>query len=118
MPAIKKGCRRSEHQASPSPWRLSSHFPFVPFQGGARASQVALLVKNPPANTGDLQEMWVRSLGWEDLLEKEMATVSSIFFPGKSHGQTSLVGYSPQGHKEADTTEQGEATVLISFLVD
>ena len=61
--------------------------------------------------------MWVRSLGWEDLLEKEMATVSSIFFPGKFHGQMSLVGYSPQGHKEADMSEQGEATVLISFPV-
>ena len=31
-------------------------------------------VKNPPAN----QEMWVRSLGQEDPLEKEMATYSSI----------------------------------------
>ena len=78
---------------------------------------MALLVKNPPANAGDLQKMWARSLGWEDL-EKEMATVSSIFFPGKSHGQRSLVGYSPQGHKEADTTEKGEATILISFPID
>ena len=32
------------------------------------------MVKNPPA----MQEMWVRSLGQEDLLEKEMATHSSI----------------------------------------
>ena len=31
-------------------------------------------VKNPPA----MQETWVRSLGWEDPLEKEMATHSSI----------------------------------------
>ena len=30
--------------------------------------------KNPPA----MQETWVRPLGWEDLLEKEMATHSSI----------------------------------------
>ena len=37
-------------------------------------------------------------LAWEDSLEKEMAT-RSIFFPGKSHGQRSLVGYSPWGHK-------------------
>ena len=27
-----------------------------------------------------------------------------VFLPGKSHGQRSLVGYSPQGHKESDTT--------------
>ena len=32
------------------------------------------MVKNPPA----MQETWVRSLGWEDPLEKEMATHSSI----------------------------------------
>ena len=29
-----------------------------------------------------------------------------VFLPGKSHGQGSLVGYSPQGHKELDRTEQ------------
>ena len=38
-------------------------------------------------------------------LEKEMATHSSIF-PGESHGQRSLVGYSPRGRKESDTTER------------
>ena len=32
------------------------------------------MVKNPPAK----QETWVQSLGWEDLLEKEMATHSSL----------------------------------------
>ena len=34
-------------------------------------------VKNPPA-TQELQEMWVRSLGWEDPLEEGMATHSNI----------------------------------------
>ena len=38
------------------------------------ASLVAQLVKNLPA----MQETWVRSLCWEDPLEKEMATHSSI----------------------------------------
>ena len=38
------------------------------------ASFVAQVVKNPPA----IQENWVRSLGWEDPLEKEKATHSSI----------------------------------------
>ena len=38
------------------------------------ASLVAQTVKNPPT----VQETWVRSLGWEDLLEKGMATHSSI----------------------------------------
>ena len=35
------------------------------------------MVKNPPANVGDI-EMWVQSLDQEDLLEKGMATHSSI----------------------------------------
>ena len=38
------------------------------------ASLVAQLVKNPPA----MQETWLESLGWEDLLEKGKATQSSI----------------------------------------
>ena len=29
-----------------------------------------------------------------------------VFLPGDSHGQRSLAGYSPWGHKESDTTEQ------------
>ena len=65
----------------------------VPLQSG-RASLVAQLVKNLPA----VQEVWVQSLGWEDSLDKEMAT-HSVFLPGKSHGQRSLVGYSPWGCK-------------------
>ena len=56
-------------------------------------------------------ETQVQSLGWEDLLEKEMAT-HFIFLPGKSHGW-SLVGYSPLGHKESDTTEQLHFTSQI-----
>ena len=43
-----------------------------------QASQVALVVKNPPANTGNLQEMRVRSLGQKDPLEEGMATHSSL----------------------------------------
>ena len=58
------------------------------------------MVKNLPV----MEETQVPSLGGEDLLEKEMATHSSIL--GKSHGRRSLVGYSPQGRKESDTTEQ------------
>ena len=41
------------------------------------ASQVALRVKNPPANAGDVRDA-VRSLGQEDPLEEGMASHSSI----------------------------------------
>ena len=43
--------------------------------------------------------MQVQSLGREDPLEEEVATHSSIL------EQRSLVGYSPWGHRESDTTE-------------
>ena len=48
--------------------------------------------------------MQVRSMGWEDPLEEGMATHFSSL-PGEFHGQKSLVGYSPWGHTELDTTE-------------
>ena len=50
-------------------------------------------------------ETWIQPLGWEDSLEKEMAT-TPVFLPGKSHRQRSLVGNSPWSHKELDMTEQ------------
>ena len=52
------------------------------------------------------QETQVRYLGWENPLEKGKATHCSILVSGKSHGQKSLVGYSPWGRKESDTTER------------
>ena len=51
------------------------------------------------------QETRVPSLGQEDSLEKEMATLSSILV-GKTHGQRDQVGYSLWGRKESDTTKQ------------
>ena len=50
------------------------------------------------------KETQVWSLGWEDPLEKEMATHSSTL-AWKVDGWRSLVGYSLWGRKESDTTE-------------
>ena len=57
--------------------------------------------KESACNVGDPGSI----LGWEDLLEEEMglATHSSVL-AGESHGQRSLVGYSPWGQKGSDTT--------------
>ena len=52
---------------------------------------MAQMVKYFPA----MQETWVQFWGREHPLEKRMATHSSIL--GESHGQSSLVGYSPWG---------------------
>ena len=53
----------------------------------------------------EIQEMWVRSLGWEDPLKTEMKICSSIL-AWKFHGQRSLLAYSPCGHKESGMTKQ------------
>ena len=44
---------------------------------------------------------WVRKTPWSRKWQP-----TPVFLPGKSHGQRSLVGYSPWGHKESDTTER------------
>ena len=51
-----------------------------------------------------MPETQVQSLGWEDPLEQQMPIHSSIL-PGEAHGRRSLVGYSPWGRKESDTTK-------------
>ena len=62
------------------------------------ASLVAQLVKNPPA----MLETWVQSLGWEDPLEKEMATHSSTLawkIPWtEEHGRLQSMGSQRVGH--------------------
>ena len=63
-----------------------------------RASQMVLMVKNLPVNEGKVRDMGLiarsgRSLGQKDPMKEGMAT--QVFLPGKSHGQRSLVGYSP-----------------------
>ena len=63
-------------------------------------SLVAQMIKH----LSTMPETRVQSLGREDPLEKEIAAHSSTI-AWKSHGQRSLVGYSPWSHKESDTTE-------------
>ena len=52
-----------------------------------------------------MKEMHVRSLDWEDPLEKGMQPIP-VFLTGESHGQRRLAGYSPWGRKESDVTER------------
>ena len=63
------------------------------------------MVKTPPANVIDTGEHgfdpWVGMIPWNRKWHP-----TPVFLPGKFHGQRSLVGYSPWGLKESDTTEQ------------
>ena len=65
------------------------------------ASLVAQSVKDLPA----VQETWVRSVGWEDPLEKEMATQFSTL-AWRIPWTEEPGGHSPWGCKELDTTER------------
>ena len=61
------------------------------------------MVQNPPAMQ-ETQEMWVRSLGWEDSLEKEMATHYSI-----------LAWRIPWTEESARLTKSQNTTRVIKF---
>ena len=64
---------------------------------------------------GGLQSMGSQRVGYDCATSLSLFTVvhwrrkwqpTPVFLPGESHGQTSLVGYSPWGRKESDTTER------------
>ena len=67
-------------------------------------TRASLLVAKTVENLPALQETPVQLLGWEDLLEKEMAIHSGIL-AREFCGQRSLVGYTPWGHKKSDMTD-------------
>ena len=65
--------------------------------------KVAQTVNNLPA----VQATQVRSLNWEDPLEKGRGWLPTlVFLPGESHGQKSLEDCSPWGRKESYMTER------------
>ena len=76
-------------------------------------------VKRMKTTEDSLRDLWenikctnIQIIGVPEEVEKEMATHSNIL-PGESHGQRSLVGYSPRGRKEWDTTEHAVHKVVI-----
>ena len=89
---------------------------FLPmnFPGGSDSSICLSICRRPGFDP------WVGKICWR---RKWKST--PVLFPGKSHGQRSLVDYSPWGRKESDTTEQlhfiiisNEYSGLISFRID
>ena len=73
---------------------------------GGGGSPAGSVVKNLPANAGDVSSIpgsgrfpWRRA--WQP---------TPVFLPGESNGQRTLVGYSPWGCTESDTTKESEHT--------
>ena len=62
------------------------------------------MVKNLPANAGDIRDVEFDSQVGKILWRRAQPS-TPIFLSGESHGQRSLAGYSPWGHKGLDTTE-------------
>ena len=61
------------------------------------------MVKNSPASARDMRygfDPWVGKIPWRRAWQP-----TPVFLPGEFHGQRSLAGCSPRGHKELDRTE-------------
>ena len=65
---------------------------------GLTHNLVSSLVAQTVGNLPPMQATWVRSLGWEDPLERKWQP-TPVFLPGEFHGQRSLVGDSPRGER-------------------
>ena len=65
---------------------------------------MAQQVKNSSAMQ-ETQEVWVPSPWVRKIPWRRKWQPTPVFLPGEFHGQRSLAGYSPWGHKESDTTE-------------
>ena len=78
-----------------------------------RASQLRLVVKNPPANAGDTRggfDSWVGKIP-----KRRKWQPTPVFLPGEPHGQRNLADYSPKfygpwGHNESEMTEHAHAS--------
>ena len=66
---------------------------YMGFPGGASGKEPACQCRRLKSCGFDL---WVGKMAWQAL---------PVFLPGETHGQRSLLGYSPWGHTESDMTE-------------
>jgi len=70
------------------------------------------MVKNLPAVWETWVQSWVRKIP-----QRREWQLTPVFLPGEFHGQKSLLGYSPWGCKESDTTEQlTHSTPYVNYI--
>ena len=70
-------------------------------------NQVVLVVKNQPANAGDVRNVGLIP-GLETIPWRRAWQPTPVFSPGESHGQRNLAGYGPWGCKQSEVTEAAE----------
>ena len=73
---------------------------------------LSIIQETPVFNPNGLNA-WVGKIPWRRKWQP-----TPVFLPGESHGQRSLVSYSPWGHKESDTTEQLTHTHPLFTVVE
>ena len=75
------------------------------------------MIKSPSANADEVRSAGlisgIRKIPWS-----QKGQPTPVFLPGESHGQRSLMGYSPRGHKESDTTETTQHTAYDLILTE
>ena len=81
---------------------------FKVYNSVALTSLVAQTVKHLSA----MRETQVRSLGREGPWRRKWQS-TPVLLPGKSHGQRSLVDYSPWSRKESDMTERSSSSLHV-----
>ena len=92
----QEGALRNEKKGEWTLWRQVTSLFHKDLLYSRWASQVALVVKNPPANAGEIPRKIPCRRAWQP---------APAFLPGESHGQRSLTYYHSYSCKQSDTTE-------------
>ena len=86
------------------------HFTTVSFPGGASGKELGCQCRLEGRDVLFILT-WVGKIPWRRAWQP-----TPVLLPGESHGQRSLVGYSPWGHKESDMTEATLHTYTLTKL--
>ena len=86
---------------------MTYYYIHLGFCGSPAGKEPAYNAEDPGSIPGSGRFPWRRA--WQP---------TPVFLPGKSHGQRNLVGYSPWGHQESNTTERlSIAHIHLYFLI-
>ena len=82
-------------------WRITANSEYVERYTATEGFPGGSMVKNPPASTGDVGSIpGSKKISWRRKWQP-----TPVLLPGESHGQRSLAGSSPWGHRELPTTK-------------